>query len=320
MQNSLSTPVLYLILLLSGLFWAMLGLGYKVADHHSCRTGSFSRVMFFSAGVICGVALLVENTNWGNWRLWALGIAAGVLFYLVLLLLMPTYRLGPASVVWIVVNLGILIPIFLSPLFKETLYWFIDPILIGLFVLMLLAFQRGMAQARETTRAGGMLFLFALLSVFLANGILLAAPKWQSIMFHGADRIGYLTISYFAGGVFTLLIDASKGESLRPTAWEWKAGLLSGMSTAIGMLFFMTAIKLPAAVVFSINGGISLLGGVALTTIIYRERLNLMKVVGLALGTLVLLIAVLRAPLAKQWHLTSSVTNHGQLSSEKSAQ
>jgi len=317
--------VLYLVLFLSGLFWAMLGLGYKVADHHSCRTGSFSRVMFFSAGVICVITAFFQHTHWSDWRLWVFSGVVGVLFYGVLLILMPTYRLGPASVVWIVVNLGILVPIFLSPLlFDEHLYWFIDPVLIGLFILMLLAFQRGMAQAKETTRATGLLFLFALLSVFLANGVLLAAPKWQSILFHGGDRIGYLTISYFAGGIFTAGLDLFRREPLRPTAWEWKAGLLAGLSTSIGMVLFMTAIKLPAAVVYSMNGGVSLLGGVALTSIIYHERFNLMKVVGLALGTIVLLTAVLREPLVmklkhlRERHAITGVSlDYGQSASEK---
>jgi drug/metabolite transporter (DMT)-like permease len=320
--------MLYLLLFISGLFWAVLGLGYKVADHYRCRTAGFARIMFVTSGLICViVAGVVEQTAWGDWRLWALGLSAGVMFFLVLLLLMPAYRLGPASVVWIVVNLGTLVPILLSPLFHERLYWFFDPLLLGLFVLMLLAFQRGMAQAKETTPATGMLFLLVLLAVFLTNGILLAAPKWQSIMFDGANRLGYLAIFYLGGAASTLVADLLRKESLPPTRNEWKAGLLGGVSGAVGMLLFMAVIRLPAAVVYAANGGVSLLGGVLLTTLIYRERLNALKITGLALGLIVLLTAVLRMPLVEKlqrmpaFHaIIGASLDYGQSASEKPAE
>jgi len=288
-----------MLLFLSGLFWAVLGLAYKIADHHQCRTSVFARMLFLSAGACCLLMALTDRaTPWHDWRLWALGIGAGVLFYLVLLILMPTYRLGPASVVWIVVNLGILVPIFMSRLlFNEPLYWFLDPVLLALFVLMLLAFQRGMAQASETAPAKAWLFLLALIAILLANGLLLTFPKVQSVWFHQQGQFGYLTIFYFAGALFTLILDLFTREPLRPSAWEWKAGLLAGAASGIGMLLFMMAMSLPAAVQYSVNGGISLLGGVVLTAVFYRERLNAMKVLGLALGMLVLLGAVLREPL-----------------------
>ena len=299
-ENDVRTELLYILLFLSGLFWALLGLAYKVADHHRCRTGSFSRILCASAGACCLLAALADRaTPWHDWRLWALGLGAGVLFYLVLLLLMPIYRMGPASVVWIVVNLGILVPIFVSRLlFQEPLYWFLDPLLLALFVLMLLAFQRGMAQASETVPAQAWVFLLALVLLLLSNGLLLTFPKAQSEWFDQQGKFGYLTVFYFSAVLATLLLDLVRRVPLRPTAWEWKAGLLGGLSGGIGMLFFITATALPAAVQYSVNGGVSLLGGVVLTTIFYKERFNAMKVAGLALGTLVLLGVVLRGPLA----------------------
>lgn len=324
------TELLYILLFSSGLFWAMLGLAYKVADYHQCRTAIFSRILFFSAGVCALIGALIEGTPWGDWRIWALGIGGGILFYLVLLLLMPIYRMGPASVVWIVVNLGLLVPIFMSRLLwpaKEPLYW-LDSVLLALFVLMLLAFQRGMTQASETTPSKVWLFLLLLVLLLLSNGLLLTFPKVQDVWCHHQGHNGYLTVLYFTGALFTLLIDLFKRESLQPTAWEWKAGMLAGASSGIGMLLFMTAAALPAAVQYSVNGGVSLLGGVVLTTVIYRERFNTMKVAGLLLGMLVLLGAVLRKPLvtrlqqltALQAITGQAATNYGQASSKKPAE
>ncbi|MHB9110596.1 MAG: EamA family transporter [Armatimonadota bacterium] len=324
------TEFIYILLFLSGLFWAMLGLAYKVADHHHCRTAIFSRMLFFSGGVCSLLVALAGYTPWHDWRLWALGVGAGILFYLVLLLLMPIYRMGPASVVWIVVNLGLLVPIFMSRLLwpaKEPLYW-LDSMLLALFVLMLLAFQRGMTQASETTPSKVWLFLLMLVLLLLSNGLLLTFPKVQSVWCDQQGKNGYLAIMYFTGALFTLIVDLFKREPLRPTAWEWKAGALAGASSGIGMLLFMTAATLPAAVQYSVNGGVSLLGGVILTTVIYRERFNAMKVAGLVLGMLVLLGAVLRKPLAQRLQrlpalqaVTGQATTHyGQVPSEKPAE
>jgi len=318
-----------MLLFLSGLFWAMLGLSYKIADYHQCRTAIFSRILFFSAGVCALVGAIIEGTPWGDWRIWAFGLTAGILFYLVLLLLMPIYRMGPASVIWIVVNLGLLVPIFLSRLlFKEPLFWYLDSVLLLLFMLMLLAFQRGMAQASETTPSKVWLFLFMLVLLLLSNGVLLTLPKLQDKWCNQQGHNGYLTILYFTGALFTLVIDLIKREPLRPTAWEWKAGALAGASSGIGMLLFMTAAALPAAVQYSVNGGVSLLGGVVLTTVIYRERFNPMKVAGLALGMLVLLGAVLRKPLVERLQRLPALqavtrqtsTHYGQTASEKPAE
>lgn len=326
MLTHLSDPVLYVLLCCSGLFWAVLGLGYKIADHHQCRTSAFSRLLFTGAGACSLLVAMLNHTRWTDWRLWALGIGGGILFYLVLLLLMPAYRLGPPSVVWIVVNLGLLVPIFFARiLFGEPLYWYVDSVLLGAFVLMLLAFQRGMAQASETTRSTGTLFLFALIGVFLANGLLLTVPKVQAVLFDGKDSYGYLAIFYFSGALFTLVIDLFRRESLKPTAWEWKAGVLSGISGGIGMLLFMTATRLPAAVQYSLNGGVSLLGGVVLTAFIYRERINLMKITGLLLGTLMLIGIAFRKPLVIKLQTIPALnvitgvtsTDHGQTASHK---
>ncbi len=302
---ALPTPILYTLLVLSGLLWAVLGLAYKMADHTQCRTAAFTRVFMVTSSLITlAVSLLLERAPWGDWRLWALGIAFGVLFYGVLLLLMPAYRMGPPSVVWIMVNLGALVPIFLSPLFHEQLFWQLDSVLILLFVATLLVFERGMAQTQETARAGGAAFIGILLALFLANGLLLAGPKLQTLLANALHRplaFGYLTIFYGTCAVVALLADLAQRQPLAPRRPEWSAGLLAGLSGVLGMLCFMTTMALPAAVTFPVNAGLSLLGGVMLTTILYKERLNTLKLVGLALGLMVVLLFAYRPILQERF-------------------
>lgn len=298
----LPTPILYTLLLLSGLLWAVLGLAYKMADQTHCRTAPFSRVFMATCAAVSGLAAWrLEHTPWGDWRLWAMGVAFGVLFYLVILLLMPTYRLGPPSIVWVVVNLGALVPVFLSPFFKEPLYWQLDIGLIALFVITLMVFERGMAQTSDTAPGGGTKFLLALLGVFLANGMLLTGPKLQGHFFGETARFGYLALFYAIGALVTFIFDLVQRKPLAVTRAEWTAGLMAGLSGGLGMMCFMSAMALPAAIAYPVNAGISLVGGVALTTLCYKERLNTLKVAGLALGLMVVLLFSLRDTLAHRF-------------------
>ena len=87
---------------------------------------------------------------------------------------------------------------------------------------------------------------------------------------------------------------ASSGASDRLTGGEWRCGLGVGAATGAAVLLLVHAMPLPAAVAFPVIQGISLLGGITLTTMVYRERINLLKVTGIALGLAVIALAVAR--------------------------
>jgi len=54
------------------------------------------------------------------------------------------------------------------------------------------------------------------------------------------------------------------------------------------------AMSLPSIVVFPITQGIALIGGIVLMALIYKERINIFKVVGIILGLAVLLQSIFR--------------------------
>jgi multidrug transporter EmrE-like cation transporter len=56
----------------------------------------------------------------------------------------------------------------------------------------------------------------------------------------------------------------------------------------------MASLSLPSVVAFPINQGVALLGGVLLTALIYHEQFTPAKLIGLALGAIVLLLGGLR--------------------------
>ena len=66
-----------------------------------------------------------------------------------------------------------------------------------------------------------------------------------------------------------------------------------GNGTAI--LLLLVAMKLPAVVVFPIVQGVSFLGGIIVTAIIFKEHVNRWKIAGVILGVTVILLSVWRS-------------------------
>ncbi|NLF19653.1 MAG: hypothetical protein GX595_20675, partial [Lentisphaerae bacterium] len=69
---------------------------------------------------------------------------------------------------------------------------------------------------------------------------------------------------------------------------------MAGMCSGLGMLLLLHGMSLPAVVAFPVSLGIALIGGVALTAILYRERLNTGKAVGWILGLILIVLVVTR--------------------------
>ena len=291
-----SLPLLFS--LLSGVAFSLLGLSYKVANHRQCRTASYTIVFVFAAGLIALLKALTEPAAWGDWRLWVLASAMGATLYLGVLITMHCYALGPASITWTVMNLSLLIPIFLAPLlFHERLLW-IDLLLGILFVLMLLAFLRGMADGTGAPAQTTGLFLLALCGLFIDNGLFILSYKVKYLLFHDANTAAVATVTYFSAGVIAVLVELLRVRRIDIRPHEWRAGIYTGAASACGLLCLLASMSLPTIVTYPISQGTSLLGGVLITALVFKERLNTFKTLGLTLGIAVLMTAVFRVPLA----------------------
>lgn len=78
------------------------------------------------------------------------------------------------------------------------------------------------------------------------------------------------------------------------TAWLDPRLWLLGIFFAQGLFLLLGAMSLPSTIVFPLSASIALLGGVFLTSIVYGEKLNPMKITGVMVGLTALLLAVLR--------------------------
>jgi len=319
------TPGLAIIFaILSGVAFAVMGLGYKLAERWHSRTLPFAIVFMSAAGVISlGIALL-QPTAWHDWRLWAMGSATGLLVLPCIMLVVRTFRLGSAAIAWTVLNLSLLIPILMASFLLKQPLLPIDAVSLLAFALMLLAFARGMSAEEDRQPSGNLPKYLTLLTIlYVGNGLVQCLQQLEGTLLGGGSSGGYSVIFFGTGALLgSLLLWRTEGR-LTFAAGEIKAGLLAGACSATGVVCFLCALgRLPSIVAFPISQGISLLGGVVLTAGLFRERLNLLKVFGLALGVVVLCVATRREDLNRRLVPATSTGSayHGQISPAQSAE
>ena len=290
-------PVTILLSILSGVSFAGAGLGYKMAERWQCRSSVFILVFAITGGAFAGIKALSETTVWFEPKLWLLGIAMGLLFDLAIYFIMQANRLGPASVSWTVLNLGLLVPIFISPFIVDEAVLWLDPIIVVLFILMLLMFARGMKNTGEVVKGRQKLHFLMLLGIFFAQGLFLLGNKIKYALFNEANTAGLTFIVYLSGATAVLLVIYTTQKRLTFLGSELKAGTITGICNSLGVILLLSAMSLPSTIVFPLSASIALLGGVFLTSLMYGERLNQMKTIGVMLGLMALILAVFREKL-----------------------
>jgi hypothetical protein len=198
---------------------------------------------------------------------------------------------------WTVLNLGLLVPIFVSPfILDETVLW-LDPIIVALFILMLLMFARGMKNTGEVEKGHHKLHILMLFGIFLAQGFFLLGNKIKYLLFNDANTAGLTFIVYLSGATAVLFVIYTTQKRLPFLGSELKAGAITRGCNSIGVILLLSAMSLPSTMVFPLSASIALLGGVFLTSLIYGERLNRMKKMGVMLGLMSLILAIFRESL-----------------------
>lgn len=288
-----------LLPIFSGISFAGAGLGYKMAERWQCRTSVFILVFAITGGAFAGIKAFFEITAWLEPKLWMLGIAMGLLFDVAIYFIMQANRLGPASASWTVLNLGLLLPIFVSPLIADEAVLWVDPIVVLLFILMLLVFARGMKNTGEVVKGKQTLHVLMLSGIFFAQGLFLLGNKIKYLLFNDANTAGLTFIVYLSGSLGVLFVILFTRERLNFTMGELKAGIVTGVCNSLGVILLLGAMSLPSTIVFPLSASIALLGGVFLTSLIYGERLNRLKMIGVVLGLMALILAIFREELLR---------------------
>jgi drug/metabolite transporter (DMT)-like permease len=159
---------------------------------------------------------------------------------------------------------------------------------------MLALFAQSIRKNEETSlRTTGVYFLM-LLGIFLSNGFFLLGNRLKHELFGEANTAALTFIVFLVGGLIAWFVTVLGKQRNQIGLNEWKAGGLTGLSNSIGTIFYLSAMSLPATVVFPLNASIALLGGVVLTTAIYGEKFDHYKTAAMGVGTVALLLAIFR--------------------------
>ena len=280
--------------ILSGVLYAVASLGYKMAERLNCRTPTFIIVFSIAGGTFAIVKSFSETSEWNNPYLWLLGTAMGILFDLAIFFILRSNKEGPASITWTILNLALLVPIILSLiLFQERLYW-IDPVILAVFLLMLGFFARSLRKSDDSDERKTRKYFLLLLGVFLSQGLFILGNKVKYELFEEKNTAALTFIVFLAGGLIAFLVSIRQSGKWRIQNAEWKAGTLTGLSNGIGTIFYLGAMSLLATVVFPLSSSISLLGGVMLTSRVYGEEFDPDRILATAIGFAALLLAIFR--------------------------
>ena len=185
-------------------------------------------------------------------------------------------------------------PIFVSPFIVDEKVLWLDPIIVALFILMLLMFARGMKNTGEVVKGRHKLHILMLLGIFVAQGLFLLGSKIKYALFNDTNTAALTFIVYLSGAAAVLVVIYTTQKRLTFLGSELKAGAVTGICNSLGVILLLSAMSLPSTIVFPLSASIALLGGVFLTSLIYGERLNRMKAIGVMLGLMALMLAVFR--------------------------
>ena len=217
----------------------------------------------------------------------------GLLYYAAIVNMVQANRLGPPSLPWAMANLALVVPVVLAAVFLKEKLQLIDGISLLAFGGMLLAFMRGSSRTDEVAAGNREGLVFLLILVFLTNGFLMFGFKLNSFLPVGVNTSALPAIIYGMGSLAAWLNEYRKPHRkyhLKELYMGGGAGI--GMGASIFLL--LLAMKLPAVVAFPVIQGISFLGGIFTTALIYREYLNRWKITGIILGLAVILLSVWR--------------------------
>lgn len=277
----------------AGLANTSVALTVKGAEHHDCRPSRFGAIAMTIAFVISLIVAWTQPGSWSHYQSWMLGVIMGIIYYAAIVSMVRANRLGPPSLPWTMANLALVVPVMLAALFLKESLQFLDGVSLAAFGGMLLAFMRGSSRADEVAVNHRAALVLLLILVFLTNGFMMFGFKLNSFLPAGANKSALPAIIY-GTGCLAAWMDECRESHRKYHLKELYMGGGAGIGIGVSVFLLLLAMKLPAVVAFPVVQGVSLLGGICITALIYHEHLNRWKMAGIILGLAVILLSMWR--------------------------
>jgi drug/metabolite transporter (DMT)-like permease len=278
----------------AGCFNSLTGVISKQAEQSQCRPGPFALLFMGTVSVESAIMLVFIGGKWGPPQLWLLTVVMGGLYILATRSMISANQSFPPSLVWMLANVALVVPVGLAPLLLRENWHTMDWAIIAAFAALLWTSRRGMEPDRPTAKPRGLNGLPSLMVVFLGNGLLMLGYKLKGVYWPDVGAAPFALLVFGSGFLVGLLLHFRHGYALDIKPAEWKWGMSVGAAAAAANLSLLGAVSLPAVVVFPVIQGIGLGGGVLLMFLLYHERLNAWKVAGFVLAMSILVLALIR--------------------------
>ncbi|MEI6972063.1 MAG: hypothetical protein WCL44_11170 [bacterium] len=256
----------------------------KGAERSRCRPAAYGLVAFAVAGVTAFLTVSGSEAVWSDWRLWAFGCVMGALYLAGISVALSANRFWPPSIVWSTANMAFVVPILLSALFLgESLRWMDAPIAAGVALMLAGLADKAALGGDGATPAPQRIRWALLASIFVINGLVMLGFKLFGILLPGQRPACAVAAFYGCAAILAVLFQAARG-GIGVTRVEVRWGLAAGITFGLAALAVLGSMRLPAAAAFPVIQGASLVGGVLLCALVFRERLTIRKLAALLIG------------------------------------
>jgi len=258
---------------------------YKVAAERNCSSPLTTAVFMGTVTILSTVLFFVSGENAGSLvTLGLLSLVNAAAFALATVAHMEALRHLPATVTFPLTRLSLLVVVLFSLLYfgerLAPLQW--AGVLAGLAVVGVLAGEAGAAVRPDGSRRTGLL----LVGLCILGGALAAISSKLAAI--ATSKAAFMALSYLLATGFSLAIDRRWGrkKSDGNRAEALRLGVVMGLLNFCGFYAFLTALETGPLSVIALISGMHFVIAIALSLLLYRERMTPRRLLGIGLTLL----------------------------------
>jgi drug/metabolite transporter (DMT)-like permease len=259
---------------------------YKVAAERNCSSALTTAVFMGTVTLLSGAAFLASGESAGEIStLVVLALVNSASFALATVAHMEALKHLPATVTFPITRLSILVVIFFSIVYfgERPQPLQMAGMLLGLSVVFVFAGEAGDKSGRRGNPRTG--FLFAAACV-LCGAVASISSKFAAV---STSKAGFMALSYLLGTLFALALERKNRGGKSPWVKSGEAvwiGLCMGVLNFFGFYAFLTALESGPLSVIALITGMHFVIAVALSVLLYRERMTPRRILGIGLTLL----------------------------------
>lgn len=261
---------------------------YKVSAERKCDT-AWTTFSFMATVTVLSVVFFVslqETVSDASMLLLTAGINSAS-FVLGTITHIEALKHVPSSVAYPIIRLNMVVVVLFSILFLHdhvSLHQVVGIVLaIAVIVLLTRDAEEGTGSLRSLRKG-----LFLVFVSLVSGSVASISSKFAAVY---SNKLGFMALSYFLGTLFSAALIGRSGEEGRRGSRKEAVliGLLMGLINFVGFYTFLAALSAgPLSIIVSITG-MHFVIAVLLSVIIYKEKLTVMRILGMGLAVVSIL-------------------------------